>query len=178
MSDSTFEKAVSRFAEELNRLRANRATPTILETVRVEAYGTMMSMQEVASINAPEPQMLVVQPWDKSLIKAIETAIRKSDVGIQPVVDGEVIRLPFPPLTEEKRRDLVKLMREKEEDARIAVRKVREETLKALKQREKDGEISEDEYFRLEKETQGAVEHHNNRIKDMAEKKEKELMTV
>jgi len=179
MSDTTsFEKVITRFQEELKRLRAGGASASILDVIRVEAYGTTMSMQEVASVNTPEPQLLVIQPWDKTLLKAIETAIRKSDIGISPIVDGEVIRLPFPQLTEEKRRDLVKVMNEKAEDAHIAIRKIREEELKACKQQEKAGDISEDEYFRLEKEIQAIVDGYNAKIKTLAEKKTKELMTI
>ncbi len=178
IDNTSFEKALARFSEELARMRANRATPTVVESVRVEVYGTTMSLQELASITAPEPQLLLIQPWDKTVVKGIEAALRKGELGVQPVVDGDLIRLPFPPLTEDKRRELVKLMHTKAEEARIAVRKAREESLKECKQREKDGEISEDEYFRLEKEIQSTVNRFNDQIKVLSEKKEKELMTI
>ncbi|MFH1426661.1 MAG: ribosome recycling factor [Candidatus Kerfeldbacteria bacterium] len=178
MFEEKANKAIENLKTELAGLRTSQATPTLVERITVDAYGSPMQLQELASISAPEPQLLVVQPWDKNQMKAIESALSDSDLGINPVVDGEIIRIAFPPLTEEKRTEMVKVMNDKVEDARIAVRKIREEHLKNLKKLQKDGDLSEDDYFRQEKEVQDTVDSVNNTIKEVAEAKEKELMTV
>lgn len=178
MDVSAFDSAVERLQKELTNLHANRANPALVEEVMVEAYGSPMRLMEVASISVPEPQQLSIQPWDKSLLKDIDHALRTCEQQFNPVVDGEMIRISFPPLTEEKRKELVKVMHGKIEDGRIAVRKVREEILKKLKQDEKDGNMSEDEYFRKEKEVQETVDQYNAKLKELGEKKEAELMTI
>lgn len=159
-------------------MRANQASPSIIENTPVQAYESTMKLQEVASITAPEPQQLVVQPWDVTLLKDIESALREHPMDLNPVVESEVIRIAFPPLTEEKRRELVKMMGEKVEQARISVRRMREDLLKEHKEAEKAGDLSKDEYFRKEKEVQEQVDAANTEIKNIADKKEQELMTV
>lgn len=178
MLESEFNSIRTKLHEELGNLRTGRANPALIEGVQVEAYGSVMKLQELASINAPEPQTLVVQPWDKSVVKAIESALQQSELDLNPVVDGELLRISFPPLTEERRAEMVKLMHEKIEDARVAARKVREDHLKELKAQQKDGSLSEDEYFRMEKEIQQEMDKFNNEAKEIAESKEQELMTV
>lgn len=178
MSYDQFNDVLQNIREEMHSLHANRPTPALVENVSVNAYNSAMRLQELASISTPEPQLLLIQPWDSSLVKAIETALRENERKFDPVVDGHAIRISFPPLTEEKRKELVKLMNEKVESARVAIRKVREDILKNIKEQEKNGEISEDDYFRQEKEVQQVVDKHNATIKEMADAKEKELMTV
>lgn len=177
MEKERFQKVTDKLQEELSAMRTNRANPAAVEGVTVQAYQTSMNILELASVTAPEPQMLVIQPWDKSVLKAIETALR-DQTEMNPVVDGDMIRIAFPPLTEETRKELVKNMYQKVEDARIAVRKVREDVLKQLKQEEKDGNMSEDDYFRMEEDVQKTVDSFNQTIKEMGEKKEADLMKV
>lgn len=178
MDTSQFDHVIESTKEDLASLHTGRVTPALVEDVAVEAYDSQMRLQELASISAPEPQMLVIEPWDKSVVKNIESSLRKSDLDINPVVDGSTIRINFPPLTEEKRVQLTKVMHEKIEHGRIAVRRVREELLKGYKAQEKDGEISEDDYYRLEKEVQSTVDQYNTKLKELADKKEQELMSV
>ncbi len=173
-----FDKSFEHLRGELSSLHTGRANPGMLENIEIEAYGSKMSLQELASISSPEPQQLLIMPWDKSVVKDIESGLRASDLNLNPVVDGESIRINFPPLTEEKRQELVKIMHTKLEDARISVRKIREELIKELKESEKNGDLSEDEYFREEKEVQTRVDNVNVKIKGLGEKKEQELMTV
>ncbi len=179
MYKEQFVKVITHLEEELRGLRTNRANPSMVENIPVQAYGSTMKLLEVASISAPEPQQLVVQPWDQTLLKPIEVAIAADQkLQVNPVVDGTIIRIALPQLTEERRRDLVKLMGSMVEQSRIQVRKVREDLLKAAKTQEKAGEISEDEYFRIEKEVQAEVDAANASIEDHAVAKTKELMTV
>lgn len=177
--DSTpFDSALNHFHTELQHVRTGRAMPAMVENIAVAVYGSMMRVQELAAINAPEAQTLVIQPWDVSTVKAIETALRESDYHFNPVVDGQILRLHFPPLTEEKRREMVKIVNQKAEDARISIRKIREEQMKKAKDAQKASDISEDELFRFEKEMQTAVDQYNAQIKLKCEGKEKELMTI
>jgi ribosome recycling factor len=178
MYKELFDQPIAHLKQELSVIHTNRANPSLVQDVLVEAYESQMKLVELANITAPEPQLLLIQPWDGSVTKAIETALQQSDVQVNPVVDSQVIRISFPPLTEERRKELVKVVHQKVEDARIAIRKVREEVLKELKEQEKNGDISEDDYFREEKEVQQSVDAHNNTVKDISEKKESELMTV
>lgn len=173
-----FEEVIKHFTAELQHVRTGRAAPSLIESIPVQAYGSTMRIQELAAITAPEPQTLVIQPWDMSTVRAIETALRECDYHFNPVVDGQILRVNFPPLTEEKRRDLVKIVNHKAEEARISVRKVREEQLKEAKEAEKNGDISEDVLHRFEKDIQAATDDANAKIKTKVEVKEKELMTI
>lgn len=178
MDKSLFESVLESTRNELSLMHAGRVTPALIESVAIQAYDSTMKLQELASITSPEPQMLVVDAWDKSLIKNIEAGLRNSGQDLNPVVDGEIVRISFPPLTEEKRVQLTKKMQEKIEAGRIGVRKVREDLLKNLKSQEKSGDISEDEYYSQEKAVQDVVDEYNGKLKELAEKKEAELMTV
>lgn len=178
MDKSQFDHVIESTKEELAMLHTGRPTPALIENVSVEAYNSQMRLQELASISSPEPQMLMIEPWDKSIVKHIDSALRTSDLDMNPVVDGSTIRINFPPLTEEKRIQLTKVMHEKIEQGRIAVRRVREELLKGYKAQEKEGALSEDDYYRKEKEVQATVDEYNAKLKEMAEKKEGELMSV
>lgn len=178
MDKEQFKQIIHRLKEDMQLMRTSRANPAMVENISVQAYNATMTLQELASIHTPEPQLLVIQPWDKSLLKPIETALQESDLHLNPVVDSDLIRIAFPPLTEEKRKELVKQMHEKTEDSRIAIRKVREHILKELKAQEKNGEISEDEFFREEKMIQQLVNEYNEKIEQLSTSKEKELMTI
>lgn len=179
MIDNThFAGVLSSLQKDLSGLRTGRAVPSLLEDMQVEAYGSNMPIQQLASITAPEPRMLVVQPWDAQTMKDIEKAIQQSNLGLNPVVDGAIIRVPFPALTEEKRKELVKLMHGKLEEAKIKLRQIRETLLKEWKAKKTEGELSEDDFFRLEKELQAMVDETNQKIESMGEAKEKEMLTI
>ncbi len=172
------EKIVERLRHEVAGLRIGRATPALVEDLEVDYYGTKTPLKAVASISSPEPRTIVIQPWDKAVIPAIEKAIQGSSLGLSPITDREAIRLSVPPLTEERRRELVKMLSRHLEDARIQVRKEREEALKEIDKKEKAKEISEDEKFRQKNEAQKIVDEINKKIEEMGAAKEKEIMTV
>lgn len=170
-----FEKALEHLASELNVIRTGRATPALLETISVESYGTQQPVKAVASISVPEPRTLVIEPWDPNMVKEIESAIMKSDLGITPNVDGKIIRLNMPQMTDETRQKMVKVMKEKLEDARIAVRKIREDVKKKI---EKSDEFSEDEQRDLISDLEEMVKKQNEMIEEMGKKKEEEITTI
>ncbi|MHB8964928.1 MAG: ribosome recycling factor [Coriobacteriia bacterium] len=171
-------KAIGALAHEFSGVRTGRASGSLLEKITVEYYVTPTPLLQIASVSVPEPQLLVITPYDKTAIKGIEKAILASDLGLNPANDGQVIRLPFPPLTEERRRDLVKLCRHYAEESRIAVRNIRRDVNDHLKRSEKEGEISEDDLRRMEAEVQKATDAHVKEIDDMIKHKEQEIMEV
>jgi ribosome recycling factor len=144
----------------------------------VDAYGSPMRLRDVAAISTPDSRLLQVQPWDKSLIKAIEKAIQLANIGINPAVDGAVIRLPLPDLSRERRQELVKVIHRLAEEGRVAIRNVRRDAIEAIKKQEKQGQLSQDEARRLEKEVQQHTDKHTKDIGDHVTAKEKELLTV
>ena len=144
-AESRMKKALDSVHHELTGIRSGKATPALLDTVRLEAYGSVVSLKEVGQVSAPEPRLLTIQPWDKSLIKAITRAIQASDLGLNPTDDGTLVRIPLPSLTEERRRDLVKLVAKFAEEGRVHVRQVRHDVNKDIQHQQKDGTISEDE---------------------------------
>ena len=172
------EKIIERIKSEVAGLRTGRATPALVEDLEVDYYGTKTSLKALASISSPEPRTLVISPWDKNAIQPIEKAIQGSPLGINPVTDREAVRLSIPPLTEERRKDLTKLLGKHLEEARIHVRREREEILKEIDHKEKAKQISEDEKFRQKNEVQKAVDETNKKIEDLGKAKEKEIMTV
>lgn len=169
-----FEKAIEHLVSELNTIRTGRATPVLLENITVEVYGAKQPVKAVASLSVPDAKTLQIEPWDASVTSAIESAIRKSDLGITPNVDGKIIRLIMPAMTDETRQRMVKVVKEKLEDARIAVRKVREEVKKKIEK----GEGSEDEKRDLQKQLDEIVKAQNTRIEEIGKKKEEEVLTV
>lgn len=172
------EQAIAHLHQELNGLRTGRAVPTLVENIPVLSYGTMTPLQQLASISAPEPQQLLIQPWDPSLVKDIEKAIAQSPLGINPVVDGKMIRLPFPPMTDERRQQLIKVVKEKTEEARVRIRGVREETVKKLRQQEKEGVLSEDQLTVQTKELQAQIDQAVVKVENQAQAKETELQII
>tara|TARA_Y100001970_G_C14215589_1_gene849459 strand:- start:1137 stop:1688 length:552 start_codon:yes stop_codon:yes gene_type:complete len=173
-----FEKTITHLKQEITSLRTGRATPALVEDIPVDAYGTKQPLKSVASISVADAKTLTVDPWDKSLIQAVDSAISQSDIGINPVNDGKLIRLPLPDLTAERRADLVKVLYKKLEDARIAVRKIREEVRNTIDKAEKAKEISEDERYGLQEDLEKLVKEYNEKIKQVGEEKEKEIQTI
>jgi ribosome recycling factor len=173
-----FTAAVAHFEQELKGLRSGRASAAVVETVPVEAYGSMMEMKGVASISVPDAKTIQIEPWDKGLVKDIEKALVMAELGMQPSVAGSTIRLTMPPMTEENRKRLVKQAMEMAEQARIAVRAVRENAREAIQKLEKDKAIGEDEKFRLQEDLEKVVKEWNNKIEEIVKKKEEEVMTI
>ena len=168
--------ALEALRHDLGGLRTGRASTALLDPVHVEVYGSNMPLNQVATVSTPEPRMLSVQVWDRSNVQPVEKAIRNAGLGINPIVDGQVIRLPIPELTEERRRELAKLVGQYAEKARIAVRNVRRDGMDHLKQDEKKHAISEDERKRLEHEVQKLTDETIKEIDDLAHAKEKEIL--
>lgn len=172
------EAAVDAMRREFSGVRTGKATPQLLDTVRVEAYGSKVPVNQVATVNTPEPRMILVQPWDKSLIPDIERGIQTADLGLNPSNDGNVIRVPIPPLSEERRKDMVRLLHKMAEEGKISVRHARQEANKTIKQQEQDHEISEDEARRQLDTVQEITDEYIARIDEMMAKKEAEVMEV
>lgn len=172
------KKTVDFFRRELTTLRAGRASPALVERIVVDYYGTPTPLQQLATISAPEPRLLVIQPWDKTQVGAVEKAISKSDLGIHPQSDGHLIRLAIPQLTEERRGELVKFIRKKAEEERVALRNHRREANDFLKEMCKEGEISEDDRDRALDETQKVTDKHIAELDKLLAAKEKELVEI
>lgn len=177
-AEELMKKAVEHFRKELVAVRTGRATPALLEKVLVDYYGIPTPVNQLATISVPEPRMLVIQPWDKSALSEIERAIMKSDLGLSPMNDGTVIRLVLPQLTQERRQELVKLVRKKAEEGRVAVRNIRRDTNDDLKAKQKEGGCSEDELKRLQAEVQKLTDKYIKEIDELLAAKEKEIMEV
>jgi ribosome recycling factor len=177
-ADHKMQRAVEVTREELTSVRTGRATPAILSRVAVDYYGTHTPLNQLASFSVPEPRLLVIQPFDRNAMSAMEKAIMQSDLGLTPSNDGNVIRLAFPPLTEERRKELIRLVRERGEEGRVAVRNVRRHAMHDLERLKKDGEVSEDDLNRSEKELQKQTDRHVGEIDELVTHKEKELMEV
>ena len=164
--------------EELSSIRAGRANPALLDKIIVEYYGVMTPLNQIAGVSAPEPRLLVIQPWDANTIAHIEKAILKSDLGLNPSNDGKLIRLPIPQLTEERRKDMVKVVRKNAENAKIAIRNSRREANDILKKKEKTKDLSEDERIMAEEKIQELTDKYIEEIDKLTEKKEVDLMEV
>ncbi|MEM9085464.1 MAG: ribosome recycling factor [Pseudomonadota bacterium] len=169
--------AVEALKSDLSGLRTGRANTSLLDPVQVEVYGSMMPLNQVATVSAPEPRMLSVQVWDKSNLIAVEKGIAHANLGLNPMIDGQTLRLPMPDLTEERRKELAKLAGQYAEKAKIAIRNVRRDAMESLKADEKKKEISEDERKRLEDEVQKLTDTHVAETDEAAAKKEQEILT-
>ena len=172
------DKAVDDFRQALVSTRTGRASVHMLDGVTVEAYGAQMALNQVATVHAPEPQMITVQPFDPSQVSAIEKAIRAAELGLNPMNDGKMIRVPIPPLTEERRRDMVKHLHKVLEDHRTAVRNIRRDGNEAIKKALKDKKITEDEAKRSEQEIQKLTDDEIKKMEEMCKAKEKEVMEI
>jgi len=177
-AEDRMKKAVEALRRELAGIRSGKASPALLDTVRVEAYGQLVPLNQVGQVSAPEPRLLVVQPYDRSLVKGVHRAIMQADLGLNPTDDGVVVRVPIPALTEERRRDLVKLVAKFAEEGRVHVRQVRHEVLHELKKQGKDGTLPEDEERRLEAETQKLTDRTIAIVDELLKKKTAEVMEV
>lgn len=172
------QKTVDATRREFGSIRTGRATPALLERITVEYYGTPTPINQVATVTAPDPRLLVVQPWDKSLLKDLERALLKSELGLVPSTDGAVIRLPIPALTEERRRELAKVVRKQAEEGRVAIRNIRRDHKAKLEHLEKDGKVSEDESRRASDELQKLTDRYVKEIDTLLSAKEAEIMEV
>ncbi len=173
-----FEKVLDHYLHELGGIRTGRANPALLNTVLVESYGSKMPLEHVASITVQDAKTLVISPWDKSQMQSIEKAIQAANLGFNPSSDGNVVRIILPALNEERRKEMVKLVGQTAEKARIGIRNVRESIIKAMKKAETDGKISKDDLVHGQKKLQESIDSYNEEVKKHAEAKEKDIMTV
>jgi ribosome recycling factor len=170
--------AIEALRREFAGVRTGKASPALLDTIRVEAYGSLVPLNQVGTVSAPEARMLTVQPWDKGLMKATEKALRESDLGLNPSNDGQIIRIPIPPLTEERRKEYVKLLHKLTEEARVAVRNVRRDANDEVKHRQKDEGLSEDDVRREQTDVQKLTDQYIAKIEELMKHKEAEIMEV
>lgn len=172
------QKSLDNLDREYNSIRAGRANPHVLDRIRVDYYGTPTPLQQVGNITVPEPRIICIQPWESSLLKVIEKEIQQSDIGINPSNDGKVIRLVFPELTEERRKDLVKDVKKKGEAAKVAIRNIRRDANDSLKKANKNSEITEDELKEQQTKVQKETDKYIKKVDEAIEKKSKEILTV
>jgi ribosome recycling factor len=177
-SENRMNKSLEALARELTGIRTGKASTNILDGIKVDYYGTPTPLKQIASITAPDPKMLIVQPWEKNMVGEIVKAIQKADLGLNPISESGVVRLPIPPLNEERRRDMVKLVKKFGEDAKVSIRNIRRDSIEALKKAEKEVKITEDELHQGQKHLQDATDSHINKIDKMIEAKESEVMEV
>ncbi len=177
-TEDNMSKAVESLKRDFSYIRAGRATPSLLDKITVDYYGTATLLNQLATISAPEPRLLMVQPWDKNIIGDVEKAILKSDLGLTPNNDGNVIRLPIPQLTEERRKELVKMVKNKAEEGRVAVRNIRREANDQLKKMEKSSDITKDDLKRLQDDVQKLTDKYIEEIDKTVGNKENEIMEV
>jgi ribosome recycling factor len=172
------EKAVEAMRREFASVRTGKASPALLDVVRVDAYGSKMPINQVATVSAPEPRLLIIQPWDKSLMHAIEKAIQTAELGLNPATDGSVIRVPIPALTEERRKEMVRMLHKLAEEGRVAIRHARQEANKELKRKQGAHEVSEDDAHKQMDEVQKLTDNFIHRIDELVKAKEVEVMEV
>jgi ribosome recycling factor len=172
------EKSLESLHKDLGSVRTGRATPSLIDRIQVDYYGSPTPLQTIAGITAPEARLLLIQPYDRSSIQAIEKALQRSELGLNPSNDGQVIRIAIPPLTEERRREFAKLVKQKAEEARIAVRNIRRDEVEHLRKLEKEGHVSKDEIERNISEVQHITDTFIGKVDDVAQKKEAEILEV
>ncbi len=177
-AEHKMKRAVEVFGQELRSIRTGRASPALLDRLQVDYYGTPTPVNAVANISAPDPRLVVIQPWDRSLLGAIEKAVQKSDLGINPTNDGQVLRLAIPQPTEERRRELVKQVHHRAEEARVAVRNVRRDAVDHVKRLDREGQVSAEEAHRTQEKLQKLTDQFIRQIDDLSRKKEAEVMEV
>jgi len=177
-TEERMKKSLASLKRELSMIRTGKASTALLDGVKVECYGQVMPLSHVASVSVPEPRMILIQPWDRTIVGDVERAIHKSDLGLVPNTDGGVIRLAIPALTEERRKDLVKLVRKHAEEARVSMRNIRRDTNEALKKGEKDGKISEDDSHKTQDKIQKLTDKYIEQIDQTLAAKEKEIMEI
>jgi len=175
-TEESMQKSIDALKNEFKKVRTGRASLSILDDIRVDYYGTLTPLNQMASLSTPESRLITIQPWDVSVIKDVEKAILKSDLGLTPSNDGKVIRISIPPLTEERRKQLVKVIYKKSEEHKISIRNVRRDANDLLKNLKKDGEISEDDAFKAQDQVQKITDEHIKLIDDVCKDKEKEIL--
>lgn len=173
-----FSKVIEFLKHDISGLRTGRATPALVEDIVVEAYGVKQPLKAVASISVQDAKTLAISPWDRTIISAVESGLRNSNLGINPVNDGKLIRLPLPELNQERRQELIKVLHQKLESSRVSVRKIREEVRTEIEEMEKEKLISEDDKFKQLDELEKIVKDFNEKIKEVGEEKEKEINTI
>lgn len=178
LAKQKMEKALEALKREFSGVRTGKATPQLLDTVRVEAYGSHVPLNQVATVSAPEPRLLLVQPWDRAMLAPVEKALQTSELGLNPSNDGKIIRVPIPALTEERRREYVKLLHKMAEEARVAVRQARKDANDDIKHRQKDEGLSEDQVRREQDEVQKITDRHIAQVEEILKHKEAEVMEV
>ena len=176
--EEKMRKSIDSVAADFGSVRAGRANASVLDRIMVDYYGSPTPIQQIAAISSPDPRTLVIQPWDGSLLKAVEKAIQISDLGINPQNDGRVVRLAFPQLTEERRKELVKQIRKYAENGKVAIRNIRRDAMDAFKKMEKASEITEDDLKQMEKDLQKLTDESSKKIDELLARKEKELMEI
>lgn len=172
------DKVITFLQEELSSIHTGRASTSLVDTILVDAYGTKQEVKQIASITIPEARQIAIQPWDRTVVAAIERAIRESDLGFNPVNTGDMIRINIPELTQERRQEFVKIAKEKAEEARVAVRNGRQDTINAIKRAKNDGQFGEDDMYRGEAEVQKIVDRYNKKIEEILLAKENELTEI
>lgn len=172
------DKVIDHYKNEISKLRTGRASSSLVEDIEVDCYGQVMPLKQLATISFPEPRSLLIQPWDKTVLSAIEKAIINSKLSLNPVVDGTSVRIQLPQMTEENRKNLVKILKEKMEESRISIRHWREDAWEEIQEGFKKGEIREDDKFRGKDDLQKVIDEYNKKIEEIGENKEKEIMTV
>src|SRR5687768_2005914 len=177
-AEEGMEKAVGYMTHEFASIRTGKASPALVEGIDVEAYGSTMKLKQLAVISTPEPRMLVINPFDASTVQAIEKAIKESKIGINPSVDGKVIRLPIPALSEERRRDLVKTCKTISEETRVRIRAARRDAMETLKKAQKEGSITEDDLGTYEKDVQKLTDDYGKKVEEAVVAKEADIMKV
>ncbi|MCI5727501.1 MAG: ribosome recycling factor [Clostridium sp.] len=176
--EDKMNKTISKLKSDLSTMKAGRANPTMLNRIQVEYYGSMCPLTQVANVSAPEPRVLMITPWEKAIIKDIEKAILKSDLGLNPSSDGSVIRLVIPELTEETRKNLVKNVKKTGEEAKVALRSIRRDANDKIKAQKKDADISEDEIKKAEEQVQKKTDVFVKQVDEIVDAKEKEIMSI
>lgn len=169
------DKVVNFFEGEMAKIRTGRATPSLVEDVIADIFGQKMPLKQLGAISVPEPRQLIIQPWDKSYVEPIERALLQSNIGSSPVVDRDIIRINLPPITEEYRKNLAKILSEKEEEARKTIRKWREQAWGEIQEKTREGKIREDDKFKAKDELQKLIDEYSGRIENLGEKKRKEI---
>lgn len=177
-AEEGMKKAIEAFKRELAKVRTGRATTAMLDGIKVDYYGTPTPVNQVATVTVVDARLISVKPWEKNMVAVIDKAIRASDLGINPVADSELVRLPIPPLTQERRKELAKVVGKQTEEARVAVRSARRDAMDMIKDAEKDKQITEDERKQGEKKVQDLTDKHIAQIEDIAKAKEKEIMEL
>jgi ribosome recycling factor len=172
------QKSIGSYETELSTLRAGKPNPGILSKIKVESYGGSMYLNQLANIFSPDPHTLGIEPWDKNLLKTIEKTLEKANLGIMPINDGKIIKLPFPPLTEDRRKDLIKMIQRFAEDTKVAIRNIRRDIVDKIKKLEKDKKISEDEMFRSEEDIQKVTDNFIAKVDEALKKKEREIKEI